>query len=459
MIDYWAPEGTRIQDVAIDITVLETKLLADERVESVSVFIGAGPPRFYLPVDPESPNQAYGQLIVNTTTTRAVAELFDELRPWTQENIPEAEVVIRKYGLGPSETWPIQVRFSGPAVANPVVLRNLAQEAESIIRQSPHATIVNSNWRQKVKKVVLDFDQRNARWTGIARTDVANATQRAYDGFPVGLYREGDTLMPIITRLVEKERKRLPGDLEQLQVRSMLQQQSIPMSQVTKSIAVEWEDPVIWRWDRRRAITVQAVPADLATVFRADIVDAIDAIELPPGYSMMWDGEFRSSKDAQASLIPGMVPAFIVMGLIIVGLFNAYRPPLIIVCVIPFALIGVTVGLLLTGQPFGFVALLGAMSLIGMMTKNAIVLLDEINHNLAMDMNPYDAVVEAAVARLRPVMLAAGTTVLGVMPLLQDVFWISMAVTIMFGLALGSVLTIVVVPVLYACFYRLKSPE
>ena len=215
---------------------------------------------------------------------------------------------------------------------------------------------------------------------------------------------------------------------------------------------------MIWRWDRRRAITVQAVPADLATVFRADIVDAIDAIELPPGYSMMWDGEFRSSKDAQESLIPGMVPAFIVMGLIIVGLFNAYRPPLIIVCVIPFALIGVTVGLLLTGQPFGFVALLGAMSLIGMMTKNAIVLLDEINHNLTKDMNPYDAVVEAAVARLRPVMLAAGTTVLGVMPLLQDVFWISMAVTIMFGLALGSVLTIVVVPVLYACFYRLKSP-
>ncbi|MCZ6834602.1 MAG: efflux RND transporter permease subunit [Planctomycetota bacterium] len=458
MVDYWAPEGTRIQNVAEDIRILEDILLEDDRVDSVSVYIGAGPPRFYLPVDPESPNQAYAQLIVNTNSVPAVAELFDELRSWSSENVLDAEVVVRKYGLGPSETWPIEVRFSGPAIADPFVLRSLAQEAEAIIRDSPHSTIVNNDWRQKVKKLVLDFDQRNSRWTGIVRTDIAQATQRAYDGFPVGLYREGDTLLPIIARLVEDERRSIAGNIDQLQVRSELHQQSVPLSQVTRSIEVDWEDPAIWRWDRRRAITVQAVPLDLATVLRADIIDEIEAIELPPGYSMMWDGEYRSSRDAQASLIPGMVPAFIVMGLIIVGLFNAYRPPLIILCVIPFALIGVTVGLLVTRQPFGFVALLGAMSLIGMMTKNAIVLLDEVNINLDKGLEPYDAVVEAAVSRLRPVMLAAGTTVLGVIPLLPDVFWVSLAVTIMFGLALGSVLTVIVIPVLYACFYKLESP-
>ena len=235
--------------------------------------------------------------------------------------------------------------------------------------------------------------------------------------------------------------------------------QSVPLSQLTRSIDIEWEDPLIWRWDRRRAITVEAVPRGLATELRADVLQAVEAISLPPGYILEWDGEYRSSRDAQQSLIPGMIPAGIVVALIIVALFNAYRPPLIILFTIPFALIGVTAGLLATRQPFGFVALLGAMSLCGMMVKNAIVLLDQVDLEKAAGKNDYDAIMEAAVSRLRPVLLAAGTTVLGVIPLLKDVFWIGLAVTIMAGLTFGTILTMILVPTLYATLFRIHSPK
>ncbi len=173
---------------------------------------------------------------------------------------------------------------------------------------------------------------------------------------------------------------------------------------------------------------------------------------------MEWGGEYESSRDSQASLIPGVIPAAAVIVFTIVLLFNAFRPPLIILLTIPFVLIGITVGLLGTGTPFGFVALLGAMSLVGMMIKNAIVLLDEINLNLDAGKAPHQSVMDAAMSRLRPVALAAATTVLGVMPLLQDVFWVGMAVTIMAGLTFGTVLTMVLVPVLYTMFYRIRSP-
>jgi multidrug efflux pump subunit AcrB len=188
-------------------------------------------------------------------------------------------------------------------------------------------------------------------------------------------------------------------------------------------------------------------------------VDDLEAMDLPPGYTLEWGGEHEDSTSAQMSLIPGVIPAMVIVALTIVALFNAFRPPLIIACVIPFAMIGVTIGLLSTGQPFGFLALLGVMSLGGMMTKNAIVLLDEINIQKAAGKGDYEAVVDSAVSRLRPVVLAAATTVLGVVPLLPDVFWVAMAITIMFGLAFGTVLTMVLLPVLYACFFQVRQPD
>jgi len=264
-----------------------------------------------------------------------------------------------------------------------------------------------------------------------------------------------------VLRHVEEERQNV-GGLQSLQIQAPLATQRIPLAQITDGVDVQWEDPILARRDRKRTLTIQSNPVPGFTLpqLRADVLEEFDALaaRLPPGYKLEWGGEYEDTVDSQASLIPGMIPAGAIIAFIVVALFNAFRPPLVILFTIPFALIGITTGLLTTGAAFGFVALLGAMSLAGMMIKNAIVLLDEVNANLALDKSPYDSVVEAAVSRLRPVVLAAATTVLGVIPLLQDVFWIGMAVTIMAGLAFGTVLTMFMVPVLYATFYKIKSP-
>jgi multidrug efflux pump subunit AcrB len=328
----------------------------------------------------------------------------------------------------------------------------------AILRDHPLAKEVRTDWRQRVRKLVPNYNQERGRWAGVTRENLAQATRRAYDGIPVGQYREQDDLIPILFRNVEEERRFAASSLEAIQVVPDLSSSTVPVSQVVDGIDQHWEDSVIRRRDRRRAITVQCSPDGVTTpTLRASVVAAFEAIPLPPGYRMDWDGEFRSSSDSQQALIPGIVPAVVIMVLILVVLFNAYRPPLIIFLVIPFVMIGITFGLLITRVPFGFIALLGAMSLSGMMIKNAVVLLDQVNLNLAEGMNPMNAVVEAAVSRLRPVVNAAATTVLGMLPLLQDVFWVSMSVTIMFGLALGTILTMVVVPVLYALLYRIRS--
>ncbi len=462
MIDYWAPEGTRIEQVANDIRIAEEKLIADDRVEGVASFIGVGPPRFYLPVDPENPYQSFAQLIVNTHDFRDIDALIAETDPIFTEMMPQALVLQRPYGVGPTETWKLEVRISGPAEADPAVLRGWAERVEDAVSASPFASYVTNDWRQQVQKIVPDYNQERARWASITRDDLAGTTKRAYDGATVGLYRENDNLIPIVLRHVDAERRNVAG-IEQLQVVSALSTETVPLAQVVTAVVTEWEDPLIWRRDRRRTVTVQSNPlaGETFPTMRADVIDQIDAIaaELPRGYTLEWGGEFESAADAKASLIPGLVPAAAIMLFIIVALFNAFRPPLIIVATIPFALIGITAGLLLVGVPFGFMALLGAMSLSGMMIKNAIVLLDEVNANLALGKSQYDSVVDAAVSRLRPVFLAAATTVLGVIPLLQDVFWVAMATTIMAGLTFGTVLTMILVPVLYAIMFRLKTPD
>jgi len=462
MVDYWSPEGTRVQQVSADLDLLEDHLLGDERVDSVATYVGSGPPRFYLPVDPESPNPSYAQLVVNVKDFRQIDGLVAELTPWLAENMPQAAVPMRKFGVGPSNTWKLEIRLSGPADADPDVLREIAQDGIGILGASALAGYARTDWRQRTQRVAPLYNQERARWSAVSRPDIADATKRAFDGRTIGTYRERDDLIPIVLRHVEEERHNV-GAFPSLQVQPPLATQTVPLAQVTDGVDVQWEDPILARRDRRRTLTIQSNPLPGYTLpeLRADVLEEFDALaaELPPGYELVWGGEHEDTVDAQASLIPGMIPAGAIIAFIVVALFNAFRPPLVILFTIPFALIGITAGLLGTGAAFGFVALLGAMSLAGMMIKNAIVLLDEVNANLALGKSRYESVVDAAVSRLRPVVLAAATTVLGVMPLLQDVFWIGMAVTIMAGLAFGTVLTMFLVPVLYATLYKIKSPS
>ncbi|MHC4798237.1 MAG: efflux RND transporter permease subunit [Planctomycetota bacterium] len=459
MVDFWFPEGTRIQEVSAQIKSTEKHLINDERVMNVSTFVGQGPPRFYLPVDPELPYQNYAELIVNTHSFKGIDPLIADLEPWMQANYPGAVTRVRKYGVGVSENWKLEWHISGPATADLKTLRDIGTRAVAILENSPYAKDIKTSMMNPVQKLVPEYDQVRGRWASVSREDIGRATRRAYDGVQVGLYREEDDLYPILLRHTKEERKSAT-EMDTLQVQPALYTKTVPLAQVTKDIRVEWEDPIINRWERRRCISIQASPKNTTyPSLKNHVIEAFNQLELPPGYEVFLDGQDESTIDAQSSLIPGVIPAVAIILTIIVALFNALRPPLIIILTIPFALIGVTAGLLPTGTPFGFMALLGAMSLAGMMIKNAIVLLDQVNIEQATGKSPYEAVVISGVSRLRPVVLAAATTVLGVMPLLQDVFWISMAVTIMAGLTFGTLLTMFVVPVLYTILFKVPSPK
>jgi multidrug efflux pump subunit AcrB len=459
MIDYWAAEGTRIQQVSSDLVAMESELLGQASVVGVSSFMGGGPPRFYLPVNPEDPYAAYAQLVVNTDTIGGVDDVIQHIDPWLRENFPQALVRVRKYAVGTFDDWKLEVRFSGPANADPDVLRQLAAQATAILKANPCTKEVRTNWRQRVRELTPEYNQERGRWAGVSRDDVADATKRSYDGRVVGQYRDEDKLIPIVARNLKAERQVAAANLDMTQILPARSTHTVPLTQVTDSIPFVWVDSIIWRWDRRRAVSVQCSPNGVtAPTLRNSVVADLEAIKLPPGYALEWDGEYWSSKQSIDALIPGAIPTVVIMVFIIVMLFNAYRPPLIIFMVIPFVAIGITAGMLITQAPFGFIALLGAMSLSGMMIKNAVVLLDQVNQNLGEGMTPYNAVVEGAVSRLRPVANAAATTILGMAPLLQDMFWFSMAVTIMAGLMVGTVLTMVVVPTLYALFFRISAP-
>ncbi len=345
--------------------------------------------------------------------------------------------------------------MTAPAVADLDVLRDITDQMVEILRDSPISKEVRTNLSNKVKRVVPVYSQERGRWAAITREDVARATRRAYDGQQVGLYREEDDIYPIVLRHTEDERRQAT-EMNNLQVHGRVMANTVPLSAVTRDIRFDWEEPANTRFDRRRAITLQGEPKGTTyPVLKQDVLEKIRAVPMPPGYEIYFDGEDESTLDATESLKPGVIPAFALVLLTLVLLYNAYRPVIIIVLTVPFVFIGITPALLIADAPFGFVAILGAMSLSGMMIKNIIVLLDEIKLNLEKGMKPYDSIIEAVMARARPVALAAATTVGGVATIATDVFWSAMAITIMGGLTVGTFLTLFLVPTLYAVFYNI----
>ncbi len=330
-----------------------------------------------------------------------------------------------------------------------------------ILKDNPLSGPARTDWRERIAALEPRFNQERARWASITRDDIARATQRSFDGRTIGLYREDDEVRPIVLRQTDDERQNFTS-IDSIQVQPASSSTTVPLLQVTDGVPIVWEDPIIGRRNRRRTITVQANPISGVTLpeLRESVLAEFDLLEdrLPPGYSLEWGGEYEDTVDAQAGLVPGITPTVIIILLIIVGLFNAYKPPIVILLTVPFVAIGISWGLLIFNVPFGFVALLGAMSLVGMMIKNAIVLLDECNVQLSEGKSRYEAIIYAALSRLRPVSLAAATTVLGVIPLLQDVFWVGLSVTVMAGLSFGTLLTMFLVPVLYSTIYKIR-PE
>jgi multidrug efflux pump subunit AcrB len=468
-VDVWMPKGTHIQQTQAIVRAIEKDVAKMDHVTHVASCIGKGAPRFILTYTPEKTDTGYALLLVDVDDYREIDKLKADLQKHLDVAYPEAMCQVKKFLLGPNEGGRIQVRFRGPS---PVVLRRLAEAGAAILKADPVAVGVRHDWREKVKVLQTDVRDAQAQRAGVDRPDVADSIAGTFEGLQVGVYRERNRLLPIIARAPLEERDD-PAKINDVQVWSSPAGQMIPLSQVVSDrFPTEWEDAIIQRRHRVPTVTVHADQATgNASILHGRIKAPMEKMYddfmakfaagggLASDYSMEWGGEYEDSADAQAALA-GSVPVFLVMMvLIVIFLFNAIRQPVIIWLCVPLAIIGVTAGLLATGQPFGFMALLGMMSLTGMLIKNAIVLVDEIDAQIGSGKEKYDAIVDSAVSRVRPVMMAAATTVMGMTPLVLDAFYVSMAVTIMAGLAFAAVLTLIVVPVLYAIFFRVPSPK
>lgn len=459
MVDVWLPEGSDIRETNKKLTELEATISKYDEVSQVSSNAGRGSQRFLLTYSPEKSYSAYGELLVRVNDYESVMPALALVAEEIDTKYPELEYKLKRVELGPSSGSKIEARIIG---ADPTVLRGLTKQVLDIVRADDGAFNIRHDWRERTKIIEPVFNESQARRYGITKSDVDDLLQLTFSGLSVGLYRDATDLLPIVVRLPEKERVDI-STLESMKIWSPVQKGYVPLQQVLLGVNMRWEDPIVVRKNRKRMMTIMADPNPLgdetAATLQSRIQPKIEAIEFPPGYSLEWGGEYESSAKAQASLFKTMPMGYLFMFLITVLLFNSVKNSLIVWATVPLAIIGVTAGLLALNTPFGFMALLGFLSLSGMLVKNGIVLLDQIELEIHSGKEQYQAVVDASISRVRPVCMAAITTVLGMFPLLPDVFFKPMAVSIMFGLGFATVLTLLVVPMLYRLSHGLKIPE
>jgi multidrug efflux pump subunit AcrB len=454
MVDVWLPQGTHIDETTRLVESVEAYIREQDGVTHITSLIGQGGMRFLLTYTPEKLNSSYAQLLVDVDDPEKMDALLANIETYLQQTYPDVLGYTSKFQLGPGSTGKIQARLSGP---DRNVLRELSSQVQSILHADPDSKAIRTDWRQRVKVVRPIVAEEQANLNGITRPDIARVLLEGFQGEQVGVYREGDLLLPIILRAEEANRSKIES-LYNLQIWSPAAGAMIPLRQVASCCETAYEDEIIMRRNRKPTITVFADPiSNPASELFARVRSQIEAIELPTGYELEWGGEYEDSGNAQAGLAASIPMFVLAMILITIMLFNSLRQPLIIWLVVPLAVIGVTVGLLGTNQPFGFMSLLGFLSLMGMLIKNAIVLIDEINLQSGDGKDLMSAIVDSGISRLRPVAMAALTTALGMIPLLFDAFFVAMAITIIAGLMFATLLTMIVVPVLYATFYKTES--
>jgi multidrug efflux pump subunit AcrB len=454
-VNYWLPQGTDIRATTEEIEALQARVMELPEVQQVTATIGRGAERFMLTYAPEFSYSGYGQLLVATHNYEDVAKALVKTQELVAEEFPHAFVKFERFALGPAAGAKIEARFSGP---DPDVLRNLSDQTLAILHAQPKAINVRQDWRERTKVVQPIIDESEARRLGISQADIDGAIAQNVSGTQVGLYRNGSTMLPIVVRPPVHERTGVQ-QLDEVQVFSPVSGSYIPLDQLVTSIDLGWEDPIIKRADRRRTLTVFADPNlnsnafELHALIRADI----EAIELPQGYNLEWGGEYEAQNMANEAVFEFLPLGLLLMVIINVVMFRSAKQTLVIWLTVPLAIIGVGYGLMIMGQPFSFTALLAVLSLIGMQIKNGIVLVEEIKRLKEEEGHEWlESISQASISRLRPVTMAAITTILGVIPLLPDAFFAPMAVTIMFGLGFATILTLIVVPVLFALFYHVR---
>lgn len=467
MVDVFLPSGTHIRDTEAFAENVESYILKQPGAKHVTSFVGGGGMRFLLVYSPEFENRSYVQFLVDVDDDKKIDGLLADIQKHLDEKHPNANAIAKKFLLGPGSGGRIQARFSGPD-AN--VLRKISDQARKILEDDGNAMGIRDDWRQREKVIRPAMLEQQARRNGITRVEVARALQSSFEGRAVGFYREPGSaavgvypqetrLLPIIARPPADERDDV-SVIRSGQIWSPVAGQMIPLSQVVSGAEVVWEDPAIARRDRFNTVTVHADPrSGLPSTLFNRVRKQIEAIELPPGYVLNWGGEHEDSGRAQRALAQPLPMALAIMFLIVVCLFNSMRDTFVIWIIMPLAIIGVTAGLLLTRTPFGFMALLGVLALAGEQIKNAIVVLSKIRSEIAGGKDPYLAILDGSTAKVRPVLMVALTTVLGMIPLLQDPFFGGMAVCVMFGLSFACVVTMLIMPAIFAIVYRVNSPR
>jgi multidrug efflux pump subunit AcrB len=455
-VNYYMPQGSDIHRTDRVLQQASEYLLAQDEVVSVTSVAGRGVDRFMLTYSPESPNPSYGQLIVRTENRDQIPALIQRVKTELRQAHPEALVTFKRLVFGTGGGADVEVRISGSDFGT---LRAVAEEVEAIFRARGLEDIYH-DWREREPAIRAHLDDERARMAGVTATDISRTLQFATEGYRVADYERGDRIIPIVARLSGEDRNRA-GALQDRLVWSPNERDYIPAGQLVETFETSLEEGLIQRRDRVPTITISADAPDGVTAMAAfeRIRGDVEALPLSYGYRMEFGGEYEHSSDAQESLGKGLPLGFLVMILTSVLLFGTVKEPVIIWLVVPMSLVGVVVGLLVSGLPFGFMSLLGVLSLSGMLIKNAVVLVDEIEVQTHAGLPRLTAIQQASVSRLRPVFLAAATTILGMSPLLFDAFFADMAVTIMGGLGFATVLTLIAVPVFYAIFHKVRDDE
>ena len=457
VVDYWLPEGAKIERTEQDMLKIEAYVRGLDGVSAVQTLVGGGGIRYMLTYRPESRNSAYGQLLVRVDDYRVIDGLLAEVRSYIETQFPEGQAKTWRFVLGPVGGAMIEAEFSGP---DATVLRRLANEAKAAMFADGGALSIRDDWRQPVGVIEPIYSEIRGRRAGVSRKDLADALLNYYSGQVVGEYREGDDLIAILSRMPESKTASV-SDIKNIQVLSAVSGKMVPIAQVTDGFRTTWRDGNIRSKNRVFTIKVQADshPDELTSVLLQRIAPPIEAIVLPDGYDFRWGGEAEVSEQANNELMQTLPMALLAMVLVVVFLFGKLRQPLIVWLVVPLGVIGVVFGLLVTGISLEYIGMIGFISLSGLLIQNAIILVDRIDLEIASGKARLDAIVDSTVSRFRPVVLGSFTTAFGVIPLFFDAFFQSLAVVIFFGLSFATLLTLLVVPALYAIFMRVADTE
>ena len=456
LVDLWLPEGSTVRESEALARRFEARMLREPGIDTVTVWVGSGVPRFYLPLDTIFPQGNVSQTILLPRDLKAREELRRRLPALLASEFPEARGRVTLLPNGPPVPYPVQFRVVGP---DATVVRTWADEAKEVLRANAGMRGVNDNWNERVKVMRLEVDQDKARALGVTSQSIAQATRTLLSGVTVGQYREGDKLVDIVLRQPREERDAIT-DLGDAYVPTA-SGRSVPLAQIAR-LRLDWEPGVLWREGRQYAITVQGDVAEglQGPTVTQQLWPALQALQakMPAGYGIEIAGALAESQKGQGSIAAGVpVMLFIIFTLLMLQLKSFSRAMLVFLTG-PMGVAGVAAALLLFDRPFGFVALLGVIALMGMIMRNSVILIDQIEQDRALGAATWDAIVDAAVRRFRPIVLTAAAAVLAMIPLTRSVFWGPMAVAIMGGLIVATALTLLSLPAMYAAWFRVKEP-